>query len=225
MSDGTRVGTVGGHSNMVNLYGGLVLVAAAVVALVVSFIHPGNLGFFGPVLMPRAFAIVVGLAGVGVITGQLQIRNPQDFFGGAALIMLAVTALLAAVDLPGMKGFAFGPGTAPRLFALLLAALSGLIAFNGLLFDGPPLAKFYIRGPVFLTGAVFAFAACIRPLGLVIASYVTILVSAAATPDVKWRETALWGVVLTAFCALLFPYGLNLPMQLCPKFTIPYFCP
>ena len=224
MSDGARVGTVGSH-HTVNLYGAVVLIAAGLVALAISFIHPGNQGFFGPVLMPRAFAIVVMLGGLGVVSGQLQIRNAQDFFGGAALIMLAVTAMLAAVDLPGMRGFAFGPGTAPRLFAVLLASLSGVISFNGLVFDGPPLAKFYIRGPLFLSAAVFAFAACIRPLGLVIASYVTILISAAATEDVNWRETAIWGVILTAFCAILFPYGLNLPMQLCPKFTIPIVCP
>ena len=82
-----------------------------------------------------------------------------------------------------------------------------------------------MRGPFFLTAAVFSFAACIRPLGLVVASYVTILISACATNDVNWRETAIWGVILTAFCAILFPYGLNLPMQLCPKFTVPFVCP
>ena len=224
MSDGTRVGTVGSH-HTVNFYGAVVLVAAGFLTLVISFIHPGNLGFFGPVLMPRAFSVVVILGGLGVISGHLQIRNAQDFFGGAALIMLAVVAMLAAVDLPGMRGFAFGPGTAPRLFAVLLAALSGVISFNGLVFDGPPLARFYIRGPFFLTAAVFSFAACIRPLGLVIASYVTIMVSAAATEDVNFRETAIWGVILTAFCAILFPYGLNLPMQLCPRFSIPFVCP
>ena len=224
MSDGTRAGTVGSQ-NTVNLYGGAVMLVAALAALGISFIYPGQYGFFGPVLMPRAMAIVVALTGAGIVSGQLQIRNAQDFFGGAALVMLAVVAMLAAVDLPGMRGFAFGPGTAPRLFAILLATLAGLISFNGLVFDGPPLARFYIRGPLFLTAAVFAFAACIRPLGLVIASYVTILISAAATDDVKFRETAIWGVILTAFCAILFPYGLNLPMQLCPKFTIPIVCP
>jgi putative tricarboxylic transport membrane protein len=217
MSDATRSGAGAAGHNLTNIYGAWVIVALAVVALAVSFYHPGVQGNFGPVLMPRAFAVVVALAGLGVAFGQVQIRNAQDFFGGAALIGLAIVAMLAAVDLPGMRGFAFGPGTAPRLFAMLLAALSGLVAFNGLVFDGPPLQKFYIRGPLFLTLSVFTFAATIRTLGLVIASYLTILVSAAATPDVKWRETLVWGVILTAFCSVLFPYGLNLPMQLWPR--------
>jgi hypothetical protein len=230
MSDGTRLGTGAAGHNQVNIYGGGVLLVLALIALGVSFYHPGSAGFFGPVLMPRAFAIVVAIAGAAIASGQLALRNPQDFFGGAALVGLAILAMLASVDLPGMRGFAFGPGTAPRLFAVLLAALGGVIAFNGLVFDGPPLQKFFIRGPFFLTAAVFAFAASIRPLGLLVAGYLTVIISAAATPDVRWHETFIWGVVLTIFCAVLFtcpctisgvPFpipGLNLPMPLWPRF-------
>ena len=43
------------------------------------------------------------------------IRNPQDFWGGMALLLFALFTLWAGSDLPGMRGFAFGPGTAPRM--------------------------------------------------------------------------------------------------------------
>jgi putative tricarboxylic transport membrane protein len=201
-----------------NIYGGVTLVALALIVLAVSIYHPGNAGFFGPVMTPRVFAVLVGLAGAANALGLLPIRNPQDFYGGVALIGLAVVAMLASIDLPGMRGFAFGPGTAPRLFALLLAGLSGVVAVGGLVFEGPKLGPYFLRGPIFLTGSVLVFAATIRPLGLVISSFATIIVSAAATPDVKWRETLIWAVILTAFCALLFPYALNLPFQLWPRF-------
>ena len=49
-------------------------------------------------------------------------------------------------------------------------------------------------------------------------SSVDVVICAAATDDVKWRETVIWAAVLTAFCAFLFPYGLNLPFQLWPRF-------
>jgi putative tricarboxylic transport membrane protein len=71
---------------------------------------------------------------------------------------------------------------------------------------------------VFITAATLVFAVTIRPLGLVTASFVSIMISAAATEEVRWLETAIWAVVLTVFCALLFPYGLNLPLQLWPRF-------
>ena len=39
-----------------------------------------------------------------------------------------------------------------------------------------------------------------------------------ATEEIRWVETLIWCAILTAFCALLFPYGLNLPLQLWPRF-------
>ena len=54
-------------------------------------------------------------AAVIAMRGQ-SITNPQDYYGGLALIGLALFAFWAASDLSGMRGFSFGPGTAPRLF-------------------------------------------------------------------------------------------------------------
>lgn len=194
------------------------------------------------------------------------IRNPQDFYGGLALVGLALIALWASSDLPGMRGFAFGPGTAPRMFAILLGLLGAGVAANGLIFDGPPVERYDIlapiliatsyvfflfaqglwaqmftavvgvagvvvaiigllgsrrasvRGPLFITISVIVFAATVRPLGLVVSSFVTIMMCAAAAEDVRWRETLVVAIALTLFCSLLFPYGLNLPMPLWPWF-------
>lgn len=149
---------------------------------------------------------------------QLGIRNPQDFFGGLALVVLALVALWATRDLPGQQGFAFGPGTSPRLFAVLLGLIGAGIMVHGLLVLGPPLERWAIRGPLFVTGSVVLFAACIRPLGLVISTFLLVVVSAAGSAEVRWKETIAWAIALTAFCSVLFPYGLNLPMQLWPRF-------
>jgi len=146
------------------------------------------------------------------------IRNPQDFYGGLALVGLALFALWASRDLPGMHGFAFGPGTAPRLFAILLGIIGAAVAAIGFFTKGPRLEHYAIRGPLFITASILVFAATIRPLGLVISSFATIVVCAAATSEVRWIETIIWAAVLTLFCSLLFPYGLNLPMQLWPRF-------
>ena len=51
------------------------------------------------------------------------IRGPQDFIGGLAMIAIALFALWASSDLQGMRGFSFGAGTAPRMFAFLLLGL------------------------------------------------------------------------------------------------------
>jgi putative tricarboxylic transport membrane protein len=125
---------------------------------------------------------------------------------------------VASNDLPGMRGFAFGPGTAPRLFAFTLIILSLAVVVTSLMAKGPHVTPYKIRGVVFIIGAILSFAATIRPLGLVVASFSCILICAAAADDVRWRETVIWAAVLTAFCSFLFPYGLNLPFQLWPRF-------
>lgn len=145
------------------------------------------------------------------------IRNPQDFWGGAALLAVALFSLWAGSDLPGTKGFAFGPGTAPRLFGGLLAAVSLVILVNGLISDGPPLERWGIRAPFFFIASVLFFGAAVRPIGLVISAFLTLMIAAAANKDVRWGESVIWSAILTAAAVALFIYGLSLPMQLWPR--------
>src|SRR5215475_13329597 len=92
----------------------------------------------------------VPLLVVAAITAFVPIRGAQDYFGGIALLALSLFAFWASSDLPGMRGFQFGPGTAPRLFAGLMLLLSVGIAAVGLM-DGPPLQRYHWRGPVFVS--------------------------------------------------------------------------
>jgi putative tricarboxylic transport membrane protein len=198
-----------------DLYGGLCLLVAAVILL--AFCLP----YFQQNAVPLTVLgsiVVFGAAGIAVSAGWLRVLNPQDFYGGMALILLALTAFVASNNLPGMRGFAFGPGTAPRLFAFTLAILSLAVVVMGLLTKGPHVTPYKVRGIIFIIGSILAFAATIRPLGLVIASFTCMTICAAAAEDVKWRETVIVASVVTAFCAVLFPYGLNLPFQLWPRF-------
>lgn len=147
-----------------------------------------------------------------------RIRNPRDFWAGLALIAIAAFAMWAGSDLPGMRGFAFGPGTAPRLFAGLLMAFGVAITLFGLVTDGPALERYAFRGPFWITLSTVVFALLIRPAGLIIASFVSVMLSAAGSDEVRWRETIFVAIGLTIFCTVLFPYLLNLPFQLWPRF-------
>jgi len=201
------------HQRQYDLYGGATLAVLGSILFTTSFLLQN------PVPLTVRGAIVIFIAvGIAVSANLLRVMNQQDFYGGMALILLSLTAFVASNDLPGMRGFAFGPGTAPRLFAFALALLALVVVVLGLLTKGPQITPYKLRGVVFITGAILAFAATIRPLGLVIAAFSTIVICAAAAEDVRWRETVIWGIVLTTFCSFLFPYGLNLPFQLWPRF-------
>lgn len=149
--------------------------------------------------------------------GGSRIKGSQDFYGGLVLIGIALFALWASSDLPGMQGFSFGPGTAPRMFGVLLLILGAGVAASGFFLEGQELQRFGIRGPLFVTLAILSFSATIRPLGLIISAMLSFIVAAMATPETKWKEALIVGVLLTAGCSLLFPYALGLPLELYPR--------
>jgi len=157
---------------------------------------------------------------------RFKVRGPRDFYGGLALIALAILAIWVSRDLPGMHGFAFGPGTAPRLFAGLLAAVGAMVALGGLFFDGPPVERFAIRGPAWVLLAILCFAAMIRgfnfgfikmpALGLVPSTFAAFIISIMGSSEMRWVESLIAAVAMTAFCVGLFVYLLQLPFQLWP---------
>jgi putative tricarboxylic transport membrane protein len=157
---------------------------------------------------------------------RFKVRAPRDFYGGLALIALAIIAIWTSGDLPGSHGFAFGPGTAPRMFAGLLAVVGALVALTGLFFDGPPIDSYAIRGPAWVLLAILAFAGMIRginlgpltipPLGLVPSTFAAFMVSIFGSTEMRWLESLIAAVVMTAFCVGLFVYLLQLPFQLWP---------
>ena len=145
------------------------------------------------------------------------IKGPQDFYGGLVLMGIALFALWASSDLQGMRGFSFGPGTAPRMFAYLLLALGAGVAITGFFVEGPPLQRYGIRGPFFVTLAILAFAVMIRPLGLIVTSFVSFMIATMGSDETKLVEAIIVGIFLTIGCALLFPYALGLPLDLFPR--------
>jgi putative tricarboxylic transport membrane protein len=157
---------------------------------------------------------------------RFKVRGPRDFYGGLALIGLAIVAIWSSGDLPGMHGFAFGPGTAPRLFAGLLAVVGALVALGGLLFDGSPIESYAVRGPAWVLLGILAFAAMIRgfslgfislpPLGLIPSTFAAFMISIFGSTEFRWVESLIAAVVMTAFSVVLFVYLLQLPFQLWP---------
>lgn len=145
--------------------------------------------------------------GIAMLVLRLAIRNPRDFYGGIALLAVALFAIWASSDLPGTRGFAFGPGTAPRLFAIILGALGIALMLIGMFMEGPGLERYNIRAPALLVTAVFflgfgqgaamkAVAAIAAALGILIA------VIGMLRPDNQYMRGPLFIVVGILFFAL-----------------------
>ena len=222
-----------GAGPMRNAYGALAIVFVAIfpqlVLLLFALVTPVSFGYFHTsfssvgqfVVDPSIIRIyTLPLLVIAGITAFIPIRGPQDYYGGVALIALALFAFYASSDLPGMRGFQFGPGTAPRLFAGLMLLLGAGVTITGMLAQGAGLERYHLRGPFFVTLSILFFAGTIRPLGLVITAFATFMIAALGSPAQRWAQTLIVGIAITAFCCFLFPYVLGLPFQMQPRFML-----
>ena len=215
-----------GAAHTSTFLGGLLVAIAALLLFLMTFtisspsgirIPSSLLDFVSLVFDPRLLSIALGVVGVLTAFGLIPIRAPQDYYGGLVLCMLATLALIASADLPGQRGFAFGPGTAPRLFAGMLLLLAIAVTVVGATIHGPPIDKYRLRGPLFVLAAIVLFAMIIRPFGLIIASFLVFLISIQGARERRWTESIIGAAGMTAFCVFLFVYLLNLPFQLWPQ--------
>jgi hypothetical protein len=203
-----RTGPSGGGSNVFR--GGILIALAALILLSLTFTITSP-------LVPRVLTITLGLLGVATAAGFIPVRAPQDYYGGLILVMLATLAFIASSELPGQRGFAFGPGTAPRLFAGILCVLGAAVAVVGVTSAGPPIEKYRLRGPLFVLAAICLYAAIIRPFGLVVSSFLVFMISIMGSTEIRWIESVIAAAAMTGLCVGLFVYLLNLPFQLWPQ--------
>jgi len=196
------------------LKGGVIIAVISLLLVLATF-------YISNPTVPRVIAILTGVVGVAVIAGLVPVRAPQDFYGGLALVLLGTFALIASAELPGQRGFQFGPGTAPRLFAGILAIIGAAVTVIGAFSDGPRIEKYKIRGPALVIIGISLFATLIRPFGLVVATYLAFMVSITGSKEMRWVESLIAAAIMTLGCVLLFVYLLNLPFQLWPQANAP----
>jgi putative tricarboxylic transport membrane protein len=200
--------------------GGTVVAAVglALLGYAWSVVPNANISWY-MAIAPGLMAAALALIGVAVIVSAVPIPGPRDFYGGIALVDLTTLALIASADLPGQRGFAFGPGTAPRLFSFVLAALGAAVAVGGVFAEGPPIEKYKIRGPMLVVISILVFAILVRPFGLITATFLAFIISIIGSTEMRWIESLIGAVTMTIFCWALFVLLLNLPFQLWPRFS------
>lgn len=144
------------------------------------------------------------------------IKGPQDFAGGVLIVGIAAVAIWLGGDLPVGTLGGMGPGMMPRSAAALLGILGIALILISMFEPSPVLSSWSLRGMAFVLGAILVFAYTVRPLGLAVATPVTILIGAFASSETRWGETLLFSFVMSAFCIGLFKYALGLPVPLAP---------
>lgn len=157
----------------------------------------------GPAVAPPASAM-----------GTLGIS--RDLGAGAFLLVIAAIAFSQTLNLSFGSGSSVGPGMMPRSISVLIAAFGALFVIQSLLAKGTAMDRWSIRGPIFVLGAALMFAWTIRPLGVIIAGPLAVMISSMADKDTRLVEIVPYAIILTLACIGLFSYGLRLPMPVMP---------
>ena len=148
----------------------------------------------------------------------MRIASPRDFWSGVLFGAFGLfVAVYAATQYKLGSAVRMGPGYFPFCVGALVAILGLALALRSLRIEGPRLPVLHLRPIVLVVIASIAYGYMLKPLGLVLATAVTVLVSAFAGHEFRWREAAVLAVVLAVFSVGVFVYALGLPFPLWPE--------
>jgi putative tricarboxylic transport membrane protein len=149
-----------------------------------------------------------------------HVRDPRDLWSGVLFVAVGLAAVVMGRRYPFGTTAAMGPGFFPTVLGGLLAVL-GLVSAGRSLRRGKPadaIGTLRLRPVVVVLGSIVAFGVALPKLGLVVASVLLVTSSRLAAPGFRWREVLVFASLITAFCVLVFVWGLKVPMLVWPAF-------
>lgn len=148
----------------------------------------------------------------------MRIKSPRDFWAGVMFIAFGVFFVAVATTYAMGTLRRMGPGYFPTALGALMTLLGVVVLARSLASDGPNVPRLFLRPTLFVLAACLGFAYLLRPLGLVVATVLTIFVSAFGGPEFRWKEVAILAVVLAVGSVLAFVGALSLPFPIWPAF-------
>lgn len=160
----------------------------------------------------------------------MKIGHPKDFWGGVLFALIGFLFLIIARGVPGLPflpGYTMGtparmgPAFFPFYLGLMLLVLGVIIAIMAFRHTGggeeARFPTFHWRPILWVLGAVVGFGLILKPVGMLIAGFILVYVSSLGNPEkFHTRDVIFLGIGLVVFCALVFVWGLKLPIPLCP---------
>jgi hypothetical protein len=147
----------------------------------------------------------------------MRIRSPQDFWSGLLFGGLGLSAALYAATHYNMgTAVRMGPAYFPTWVGGIVALLGAVLVVRSLRLDGPPKPPIHWRPTLFILGASIVFGYLLKPLGMVLATVLLVVGSAAGGHEFRWREVLLLAAGLAVFSVGVFVYGLGLPFPMWP---------
>lgn len=109
--------------------------------------------------------------------------------------------------------FRMGPGYVPLVLSCILMLFGLAILYQAVRTDGAPVGPLAWRGLMFIIPAPVFFGLTVRGLGFVPSIFLTTLIAALASRELKWHWALVLAAGVTVFTTLVFSYALGLPFR------------
>jgi hypothetical protein len=145
-----------------------------------------------------------------------MIRHPKDFYSGLIFVAFGVAAIVIGSNYALGTAARMGPGYFPRILGIMLIVLGAALSLRALRIKGGPVPRFYWRPTLIVLGSVVLFGYIVNYAGLVLSTIILIVLSSAASPEFRLKESVISGVLLAALVVGVFVIGLKLQLPIWP---------
>jgi hypothetical protein len=149
-----------------------------------------------------------------------RIQNQKDFAAGLIYMAFGAAFSIGALNYKLGDAARMGPGYFPFWIGVILAFVGLVTAVRGLrsTTEAESLKRPDLRSLAWIIGAVVLFGVLLEPLGLVLSLAILVLVSMRGSHEFRWLDALLTAVVLIAFSVAAFIWGIELQIDLWPRF-------
>lgn len=142
-------------------------------------------------------------------------RDHLDIIGGLLMVAIGLFAALYARQYDFGTPARMGPGFFPQILGWLLAGLGVLIVLPAWFRAGPK-ADLRLKSLLLVTVAIVVFGFALKPLGMVLGTFVAAFVASLADDDITWRGRVAMSAGVATVTALVFVVGLGMVLPLWP---------
>ena len=146
----------------------------------------------------------------------VRIKAPKDMAAGLFFILVGIAGYGFVWDMPMGAAVRMGPGYIPKVLSVIVGAFGLLIAGRSFVIEGEPLDAWKLRPLVIISASIFVFAFLIDSMGLVLASFLLMILSTVGGREFFWREMVIFSVLMSLGAVVVFHVLLGLPMQVWP---------
>lgn len=152
----------------------------------------------------------------------MKIKSETDFWSGVMYIVIGAAFAGFAADYDYGTPQRMGPAFFPTMLGVILIFIGLIVGLKGLATEDPhghnKVEKFSFPEIAWITGAIVAYGLLLRPLGIMLANVILVVISMLASHQFRWKEAIGVSIVMGIIVYGVFVYGLKLTVPVWPGF-------